>query len=88
LDISSPQTSHSGTTGNIRTPPVAVAFLHCCSLNKRVDSYCPYQFSFDKGKKKTWYKPWVAIKSALKPMKTIAKITLKTILKFSLLFLI
>ena len=34
----------------------------------------------------TWYKPWAAIKSALKPMKTIAQITLEIILNVSLIF--
>jgi len=47
LDISSPQTSRLGITGNIHTPPVAVAFRHCCTLKTRADSYWPYQFTFD-----------------------------------------
>jgi len=87
LGISSPQTYRPGTTGTIRIPPVKVVCLHCCTLKTKVDSYWPYQFNVVKEKTRLRYKPWAAIKSSLKPIIIIAKITLTIIFKF-LIFLI
>ena len=85
LDISLPQNSHSGTIGTIRTRPVAVPCPHYCTL-KQDQTLIDLINSVLTKKKKTWYKPWVAIKSALKQTKTIAKITFKIISNLSFIF--
>jgi len=50
LGIISPQTCRPGTTGTIRTPLVAVACHHCCTLNTKIYSSLLNNFSFVKEK--------------------------------------